>query len=132
MLFAAVMHLEVGPSLETLCTIKVEKTPICSLGTQQPAGPITEKQLILSITKINNDTNCNDGDHNNNRNQRHPSQQQNFRNLRCVHKSNANAECQTAKNVYGSCVHCSTDRRFTILFHSPVSRYDTMIVTEGS
>jgi hypothetical protein len=46
MMFTAVMHPEEGPSLETLCTIKVEKTPICSLGTGQPAVPITEEQPI--------------------------------------------------------------------------------------
>jgi hypothetical protein len=46
MLFAAVMQLEEGPSLETLRTIKVEKTPFCSLHIQQPTVPTSEKQLV--------------------------------------------------------------------------------------
>jgi hypothetical protein len=46
MLFAAVMYLHEGLSLETLLTVEAQKSVIYSLGTQRPAVPIREQQLM--------------------------------------------------------------------------------------
>jgi hypothetical protein len=43
MLFAAMTHLIEGLSLESLLTLKVEKSLICLVGTRTPAGSITEQ-----------------------------------------------------------------------------------------
>jgi hypothetical protein len=42
MLFVAVAHIDVGLSLETSLTLKVEKSPILLLGTRRPTVSITE------------------------------------------------------------------------------------------
>jgi hypothetical protein len=51
-LFAAVTHLVEGLILETLLTLKQEKSPTCSLGTRRPALSIMEQQSILFLKTL--------------------------------------------------------------------------------
>jgi hypothetical protein len=52
MLFAAVTHLVEGLSLETLLTLKPEKSLICLVGTWRSIISITEQQSILFLKKL--------------------------------------------------------------------------------
>jgi hypothetical protein len=52
MLFAAVTHLVEGLSLETLLTLKVEKSLICLVGTRRTTISITEQQTILFLKAL--------------------------------------------------------------------------------
>jgi hypothetical protein len=57
MVFAAVTHLVEGLSLETLLTLKVEKSLICLVGTRRPTVSIIEQHSILFLkTLIRNKT----------------------------------------------------------------------------
>jgi hypothetical protein len=49
---AAVTHLGEELSLETLLTLKVEKSLICLVGTRSPTVSIIQKQPILFLKKI--------------------------------------------------------------------------------
>jgi hypothetical protein len=48
----AVTHLVEGLSHETLPTLKVEKPPICLVGTWRPTETITEQQPILFLKAL--------------------------------------------------------------------------------
>jgi hypothetical protein len=50
--FAAVMHLAEWLSLETLLTLKVEKSLICLVGTRRLTVFITEQQSILFLKML--------------------------------------------------------------------------------
>jgi hypothetical protein len=52
MLFAAVTHLVEGVSLETLLTLKVEKSLICLVGTRRPTVSIIEQYSILFLKTL--------------------------------------------------------------------------------
>jgi hypothetical protein len=52
MLFVVMTHLIKGLSLETLLTLKVEKTLICLVATWRPTGSLTEQQLILFLKRL--------------------------------------------------------------------------------
>jgi hypothetical protein len=52
MLFAAVTHLVEGLSLETLLTLKVEKSLICLVDTWRPTVSIVEQQSILFLKTL--------------------------------------------------------------------------------
>jgi hypothetical protein len=52
MLFAAVTHLVQGLSLETLLTLRVEKSLICFAGTQRTTVSIIERQSILFLKTL--------------------------------------------------------------------------------
>jgi hypothetical protein len=51
-MFAAVTHLVEGPSLETLQTLKVEKSLICLVGTRRPTVSIIEQHSILFLKTL--------------------------------------------------------------------------------
>jgi hypothetical protein len=50
MLFAAITHLAERLSLETILTLKVEKSLICFAGICKPTVSIIKQQLIIIIT----------------------------------------------------------------------------------
>jgi hypothetical protein len=52
MLLAAVVHLDEGQSLETLLTLKVEKSLICLVVTLRPTVSVIEQQLILFLEML--------------------------------------------------------------------------------
>jgi hypothetical protein len=54
MLFAAVKHLVEGQSLESLLTLKVEKSLICLNGTWRLTVSIIEQQSILFLKTLRN------------------------------------------------------------------------------
>jgi hypothetical protein len=52
MLFAPVTRLAEGLSLETLLTLKVEKSIICLVGTRRPTVSVNEKQSMLFLKTL--------------------------------------------------------------------------------
>jgi hypothetical protein len=52
MLFAAVTHLAEGLSLETLLTLRAEKSLICLVAIWRPTVSIIEQQSVLLLKKL--------------------------------------------------------------------------------